>query len=118
MFTNVEATPLSGKRFVGKRLGISRQITRQTASLLQGCEAVIFEAERGDPDKGLGLVLWNYKLETAHVSKKNYESFKGAIFFANMYFLFSGNCFERTRYFVVSLMFNKDVALTLTVEDL
>lgn len=62
MFTNVEATPLSGKRFVGKRLGISCQITRQTASLLQGCEAVIFEAERADPDKGLGLVLWNYKL--------------------------------------------------------
>lgn len=62
MFTNVEATPLSGKRFVGKRLGISCQITRQTASLLQGCEAVIFEAERGDPDKGLGLVLWNSKL--------------------------------------------------------
>lgn len=57
MFTNVEATPLSGKRFVGKRLGISRQITRQTASLLQGWGAVIFEAEQGDPDKGLGLVL-------------------------------------------------------------
>lgn len=45
MFTNVEATPLSGKRFVGKRQGISHQITRQTASLLQGCEAVISEAE-------------------------------------------------------------------------
>lgn len=57
MFTNVEATPLSGKRFVGKRQGISHQITRQTASLLWGCEAVISEAGGGggDPDKGLGL---------------------------------------------------------------
>lgn len=64
MFTNVEATPLSGKRFVGKRQGISHQITRQTASLLQGCEAVISEAEGGDPDKGLGVELWNYRLWT------------------------------------------------------
>lgn len=61
MFTNVEATPLSVKRFVEKRQGISHQITRQTASLLQGCEAVISKADGGDPDKGLGLVLWNYK---------------------------------------------------------
>lgn len=37
MFNNVEATPLSGKRFVGKRQGIIRQITRQTASPLGGC---------------------------------------------------------------------------------
>lgn len=66
MFTNVEATPLSGKRFVGKRQGISHQITRQTASLLQNCEAVISEAEGRDPDKGLGLVLWNSKLQTVH----------------------------------------------------
>lgn len=66
MFTNVEATPLSGKRFVGKRQGISRQITRQTASVLQGCEEVISEAEGGDPDKGLGLVLWKYKLQTGN----------------------------------------------------
>lgn len=44
MFTNVEATPLSVKRFVGKRQGISHQITKQTASLLWGCEAVISEA--------------------------------------------------------------------------
>lgn len=45
-----------------------------------------------------------------HVSKK-YESFKGAIFFANLSFLFSGSSFKRTRYFVVFLMlFNRDVA--------
>lgn len=69
MFTNVEATPLSGKRFVGKRQGISHQITRQTASLLGGCEAVISEAEGGDPDKGLGLVQWNSKTQIVHVSK-------------------------------------------------
>ena len=61
VFTNVQATPLSGKRFVGKMQGISHQITKQTASLLWGCEAVISEAEGGDLDKCLALLMWNTK---------------------------------------------------------
>lgn len=75
MFTNVEATPLSVKRFVEKRQGISHQITRQTASLLQGCEAVISKADGGDPDKGLGLVLWiqNFKLCISKIWKILWE---------------------------------------------
>lgn len=69
MFTNVEATPLSVKRFVRKRQGISHQITRQTASLLWGCETVISQGEGGDPDKGVEFMLWNSKLQTMHVSE-------------------------------------------------
>lgn len=70
MFSNVEATPLSGRRFVGKRQGISHQITRQTASLLRGCGAVITKAEGRDPDKGLGAV----ELQTLHGLSIKYES--------------------------------------------
>lgn len=69
MFTNVEATPLSGKRFVGKRQGISHQITRQTASLLQGCEAVISAAERKDPEK-----VWGWCWGTPNSSQGKHES--------------------------------------------
>lgn len=72
MFSNVEATPLSGKRFVGKRQGISHQITRQTASPLRGCGAVIGQAEGRDPDKGLGIGAM--VLQTLHSTSIIYES--------------------------------------------
>lgn len=78
MFTNVEAAPLSGERFVGKRQGISHQITRQTASLLRGCEAVISEAEGGDPDKSWGLALWHSELFV--LKEKSKVCFWGGIF--------------------------------------
>lgn len=77
MFTDVDETPLSGKRFVGKRQRISHQITRQTAGLLQGCEEVISEAEGGDSDKCLELLLSSLKFQTVH---KQHQRFRGAIF--------------------------------------
>lgn len=60
MFTNVEATPLSGKRFVGNRQGISHQITRQTAFLLQGSEVVISGAEEGGAAIQIKFWDWSY----------------------------------------------------------
>lgn len=81
MFTNVEATPLSGKRFVGRRQGISHQITRQTASLLQGCEAVISKAKGGDPDKGFGIGA----VELQIVHRRNIQvCFRSSIFLSKL----------------------------------
>lgn len=69
MFTNVEATPLSGRRFVGKRQGISHQITRQTASLLRGCETVISEAE-GVVGREIQIKVWECCCETPNCTRK------------------------------------------------